>query len=208
VLAQERDVNILVLDTEVYSNTGGQMSKATPRGAIAKFAAGGKTTGKKDLAMMAMSYGHAYVAQVALGAKDVQTLRAFLEAESYPGPSLILAYSPCVAHGLDLGLALQREELAVRSGHWPLFRYDPRRVSEGKSPLQLDSKRPDLPYAEFARSETRFSELWRKHPEAAERLAKMAQEEVEERYQHYEQLAGLSVEEAATHHFLHPTVRH
>jgi pyruvate-ferredoxin/flavodoxin oxidoreductase len=204
VLAQDRDVNILVLDTEVYSNTGGQMSKATPRGAIAKFAAGGKTTAKKDLAMMAMGYGHAYVAQVALGAKDVQTLRAFLDAESYPGPSLILAYSPCVAHGIDLGLALQREELAVRSGHWPLFRYDPRRIAEGKSPLQLDSRRPDVPYANFARSETRFSELWRKHPDLAERYAQIAQEEVEERYHHYEQLAELSVEEAAAHTHLHP----
>jgi pyruvate-ferredoxin/flavodoxin oxidoreductase len=208
VFASDRDVNMLVLDTEVYSNTGGQMSKATPRGAIAKFAAGGKATAKKDLAMMAMSYGHVYVAQVALGGKDVQTLRAFLEAESYPGPSLILAYSPCLAQGIDLGQALQREELAVRSGHWPLFRYDPRRIAEGKSPLQLDSKRPDIPYAEFTRAETRFSALWRKHPEQAERYAKMAQEEVEERYQHYEQLAGLSVEGAAAHPLLHPTTSH
>jgi pyruvate-ferredoxin/flavodoxin oxidoreductase len=208
ILAQDRDVNILVLDTEVYSNTGGQMSKATPRGAIAKFAAGGKPSGKKDLAMMAISYGHAYVAQVALGAKDVQTLRAFLEAESYPGPSLILAYSPCLAQGIDLGQALQRQEMAVRSGHWPLFRYDPRRVAEGKSPLQLDSKRPDIPYEEFARAETRFSALWRKHPEAAERFTRAAQEEVEERYRHYEQLASLSVEEAAGHHLLHPAAQH
>jgi pyruvate-ferredoxin/flavodoxin oxidoreductase len=208
VLAADRDVNLLVLDTEVYSNTGGQMSKATPRGAIAKFAAGGKATAKKDLAMMAMSYGHVYVAQVALGAKDVQTVRAFLEAESYPGPSLILAYSPCLAQGIDLGQALQREELAVRSGHWPLFRYDPRRIAEGKSPLQLDSKRPDIPYEEFARAETRFSALWRNHPEAAERFARIAQEEVEERYQHYEQLAALSVEQAAEHHLLHPATGH
>ncbi len=208
VLASDRDVNLLVLDTEVYSNTGGQMSKATPRGAIAKFAAGGKATAKKDLAMMAMSYGHVYVAQVALGAKDVQTVRAFLEAESYPGPSLILAYSPCLAQGIDLGQALQREDLAVRSGHWPLFRYDPRRIAEGKSPLQLDSKRPDIPYEEFARAETRFSALWRKHPEEAERFARIAQEEVEERYQHYEQLAGLSVEQAAGHHLLHPATGH
>jgi pyruvate-ferredoxin/flavodoxin oxidoreductase len=208
VLASDRDVNLLVLDTEVYSNTGGQMSKATPRGAIAKFAAGGKGTAKKDLAMMAMSYGHVYVAQVALGAKDVQTVRAFLEAESFPGPSLILAYSPCLAQGIDLGQALQREELAVRSGHWPLFRYDPRRIAEGKSPLQLDSKRPDIPYEEFARAETRFSALWRRHPQEAERFARLAQEEVEERYQHYEQLAGLSVEQASEHPLLHPVSGH
>ena len=205
VLASDKDVNLLVLDTEVYSNTGGQMSKATPRGAIAKFAAGGKATGKKDLAMMAMTYGHAYVAQVALGAKDVQTVRAFLEAESYRGPSLILAYSPCIAQGVDLEQALQREELAVRSGHWPLFRYDPRRIAEGKSPLQLDSKRPDIPYSEFTRAETRFSALWRRHPEAAEHFAKAAQEEVNERFHHYEQLAGLSVEDAAAHQALHPS---
>jgi pyruvate-ferredoxin/flavodoxin oxidoreductase len=208
VLAQDWDVNLLVLDTEVYSNTGGQMSKSTPRGAIARFAAGGKASGKKDLAMMAIGYGHAYVAQVALGAKDVQTLRAFLEAESYPGPSLILAYSPCLAQGIDLGQALQRQELAVRSGHWPLFRYDPRRIAEGKSPLQLDSKRPDLPYAEFARGETRFSALGARDPAAAERFARMAQEEVEERYQRYEQLASLPVEEAASHPLLHAAVGH
>jgi len=184
------------------------MSKATPRGAIAKFAAGGKATGKKDLAMMAMTYGHAYVAQVALGAKDVQTVRAFLEAESYRGPSLILAYSPCIAQGVDLEQALQREELAVRSGHWPLFRYDPRRIAEGKSPLQLDSKRPDIPYSEFTRAETRFSALGRRHPEAAEQFAKASQEEVNERFHHYEQLAGLSVEDAAAHQALHPSGGH
>jgi pyruvate-ferredoxin/flavodoxin oxidoreductase len=204
VLALDGDINILVLDTEVYSNTGGQASKATPRGAIAKFAAGGKVTGKKDLALMAMSYGHAYVAQVALGAKDVQTLRAFIEAESYPGPSLILAYSPCLAHGVDLAHALERQEMAVRSGHFPLFRYDPRRLAEGKSALQLDSRAPDVPYAEFARSETRFSSLWQRHPELADRLAAAAQEEVEERYHRYEQLAALPAGEAAAHTHLHP----
>jgi pyruvate-ferredoxin/flavodoxin oxidoreductase len=204
VLSQGRDVNVLVLDTEVYSNTGGQMSKATPRGAVAKFAAAGKPSGKKDLALEAISYKHVYVARVAYGAKDIQTLRCFLEAESYPGPSLIIAYSPCIAHGIDLKDNHQQQKLAMRTGHWPLFRFDPRRFAEGKNPMQMDSKKPDLPLKEFVQTETRFSMLWRSNPKRAEELLATAQEEIEERYHHYEQLAGLSQEDGASHHHLHP----
>ena len=191
VLASGPDVNVLVLDTEVYSNTGGQMSKATPRGAVAKFSASGKSVGKKALAMIAMAYEHVYVAHVAFGAKDVQTLRAFREAESYHGPSLIIAYSPCIAHGVDLHRNLEQQNLAVASGHWPLFRYDPRRAAEGKNPLQLDSKKPSIPFKEFAETEMRFALLARTHPDIAEELFDKAQQEVDERYHHYEQLAAL-----------------
>jgi pyruvate-ferredoxin/flavodoxin oxidoreductase len=197
VLATGRDVNILVLDTEVYSNTGGQTSKATPLGAVAKFSAGGKAVGKKDLAMQAMAYGNVYVAQVAFGAKDVQTLRAFLEAESYPGPSLIIAYSPCIAHGIDLANNLRQQDLAVSSGHWPLFRYDPRRAAAGENPLHMDSKEPSIPYRDFASSETRFSMLFRTHPDAAERFLKQAQRQIKSRFHLYEQLAHLAVVEQA-----------
>jgi len=191
VLALKRDVNLLVLDTEVYSNTGGQTSKSTPLGAVAKFAAAGKPIAKKNLALIAMAYGHVYVAQVALGAKDQQTLRAFIEAESYPGPSLILAYSPCIAHGVDMGRNITQQELAVDSGHWPLFRYDPRRAVKGENPLALDSKKPSIPYKDFITTETRFNMLFRSHPEAAERFLNQAQTEVEARFRYYEQLAGL-----------------
>jgi pyruvate-ferredoxin/flavodoxin oxidoreductase len=192
VLASGRDVNILVLDTEVYSNTGGQMSKATPKGAVAKFAAGGKPVTKKDLPMVAMAYENVYVAQVAFGGKDMQTLKAFLEAESYPGPSLIVAYSPCIAHGVDLSFNLRQQELALKSGHWHLFRYDPRRIEEGKNPLQLDSKPPSIPYTEFASTEMRFSMLQRSHPDAARTLLQQAQREAIERYHHYEQLSKIT----------------
>jgi pyruvate-ferredoxin/flavodoxin oxidoreductase len=191
-MASGRNVNILVLDTEVYSNTGGQMSKATPIGAVAKFASGGKTAPKKDMSMIAMAYEHVYVGLVAFGAKDLQTLRTFIEAESYDGPSLIIAYSPCIAHGVDLSHNIRQQELAVNSGHVNLLRYDPRRAAEGKNPLQLDSKKPSIPYKEFAQTETRFSMLWRTHPEAAEKLMKQAQEGVMERFHRYEQLASLS----------------
>jgi pyruvate-ferredoxin/flavodoxin oxidoreductase len=191
VLASGRDVNALVLDTEVYSNTGGQMSKATPRGAVAKFAAGGKRVGKKDLAMIAMAYEHVYVAHVAFGAKDVQTLRAFREAESYDGPSLIIAYSPCIAHGVDLKRNLVQQQLAVASGHWPLFRYDPRRHAQRQNPLQLDSKKPSIPYRKFAETELRFGILTRASPEAADALLERAQREVDERFARYEQLAAM-----------------
>ena len=196
VLASGRDVNILVLDTEVYSNTGGQTSKATPRGAVAKFSAGGKPTPKKDLGLLAMSYENVYVAHVAYGAKDVQTLRAFLEAESHSGPSLIIAYSPCIAHGVDLSRNHRQQQLAVKSGHWPLFRYDPRRAAQHKNPLHLDSDAPSVPYREYVSTETRFSMLWRSHPEAAERFLKESQAEVEARYHHYKQLADLPWDEA------------
>ncbi|WP_078117797.1 pyruvate:ferredoxin (flavodoxin) oxidoreductase [Thiosocius teredinicola] len=195
VLASGRNVNILVLDTEVYSNTGGQTSKATPLGAVAKFSAGGKPVIKKDLAMMAMAYGDVYVAQVAYGAKDVQVLRAFLEAESYDGPSLIIAYSPCIAHGIDLAKNLQQQNLAVNAGHWGLFRYDPRKAAEGQNPLHLDSKEPSVPYRDFAMSETRFAVLERTHPQAAHRFMDAAQHQTKAKFHLYEQLAKLAVGE-------------
>jgi pyruvate-ferredoxin/flavodoxin oxidoreductase len=159
VLASGRNVNILVLDTEVYSNTGGQMSKATPRGAMAKFAAGGKRTAKKDLGQIAMSYRHAYVAQVAYGAKDIHTLKSFLEAESFDGPSLIIAYSPCIEHGYDMSNQHQQQELAVNSGHWPLFRFDPRLELQGKNPFMLDSPKPSISIGEMIKNEPRFRKL-------------------------------------------------
>jgi pyruvate-ferredoxin/flavodoxin oxidoreductase len=191
VLASGRNVNILVLDTEVYSNTGGQTSKATPRGAVAKFSAAGKSSAKKDLARIAMDYENVYVAQVAYGAKDTQTLNAFLEAESFPGTSLIIAYSPCIAHGVDLSNNHRQQNLAVNSGHWPLFRFDPRRADAGNNPLKLDSKPPSLPYRQFVESETRFGMLWYSEPGRAEALLKEAESEVRERYHRYQQLAGL-----------------
>ncbi len=197
VLASSRDVNILVLDTEVYSNTGGQMSKATPIGAIAKFAAGGKPTGKKDLASIAMAYGHVYVAQVAFGAKDLHTLRAFTEAESYPGTSLIIAYSPCIAQGVDIAkYNLRQQELVVNSGHMNLLRYDPRRAAKELNPLLLDSKKPSIPFEEFAKTETRFSQLARNNPEAAKELFEQAQADIDKRYRQYKQLADLPFEKA------------
>jgi pyruvate-ferredoxin/flavodoxin oxidoreductase len=191
VLASGKNVNILVLDTEVYSNTGGQTSKATPRGAVAKFSAGGKPTGKKDLALLAMDYENVYVAHVAYGAKDVQTLRAFLEAEAHDGPSIIIAYSPCIAHGVDLSNNHRQQDLAVKSGHWPLFRFDPKRIGLGQNPLHLDSAEPSIPYRDFVQSETRFSMLWQTHPEDAERFLQQAQQEVKHRYQYYKQLSEL-----------------
>ncbi len=197
VLASGRNVNLLVLDTEVYSNTGGQKSKATPMGAVAKFAAGGKATFKKDLGMMAMAYENVYVASVAFGAKDVQTVRAFLEAESYDGPSLIICYAPCIAHGVDLSNNLRQQDMAVNSGHWALYRYDPRRTARGENPLLIDSKAPSIPYRDFINSETRFSVLTRTRPDAAEGFLRQAQKHVETRFQLYEQLAQLAVKKAA-----------
>jgi pyruvate-ferredoxin/flavodoxin oxidoreductase len=196
VLASGRNVNLLVLDTEVYSNTGGQTSKATPLGAVAKFSAAGKPTFKKDLAMMAMAYENVYVAQVAFGAKDLQTVRAFLEAESYDGPSLIICYSPCIAHGVDLSNNLRQQDMAVNSGHWALFRYDPRKTAQGENPLHIDSKAPNIPYRDYVATETRFSVLNRTHPEAAERYLRLAQKHVETRFSLYEQLAHLAVQKA------------
>ncbi len=188
-------MNILVLDTEVYSNTGGQTSKATPRGAVAKFSAGGKDAAKKDLALLAMDYEHVYVAHVAYGAKDIQTMHAFHEAEAYPGPSLIIAYSPCIAHGIDLKDNHLHQKLAVDSGHWPLFRYNPQQAAAGKNPLHLDSKPPSIPYRDFIEKEIRFNMLWRTHPEDAERFLEQSQREVLHRYHYYEQLAGIPWDE-------------
>ncbi len=189
VLALPYDVNILVLDTEVYSNTGGQTSKATPIGAVAKFSAGGKSTAKKDLAKLASDYGHVYVATAAYGAKDVQTLRVFHEAESYAGPSLIVAYSPCIAHGYDLLYNQRQQELAVKSGHWPLFRFDPRLAETGGNPFKLDSAAPSQPIKAFMESETRFAMLQRSHPEAALHFLEQAQQEAERRFKSYQALA-------------------
>jgi pyruvate-ferredoxin/flavodoxin oxidoreductase len=197
VLALSHDVNILVLDTEVYSNTGGQTSKATPLGAVAKFSAGGKSTRKKDLARLAMDYGHVYVAQVAFGAKDVQTLRVFLEAESYPGPSLIIAYSPCIAHGVDLSNNLRQQELAVKSGHWSLFRFDPREAAKGTNPLRLDSAAPSIPFREFAQTEARFTMLARTHPQDAERFVREAERAARRRFHEYEDMSKLPVQTGA-----------
>ena len=190
VLALSYDVNILVLDTEVYSNTGGQTSKATPVGAVTKFSAGGKTTAKKDLARIASDYGHVYVATVAYGAKDVHTLKAFHEAESHDGPSLIVAYSPCIAHGVDMLYNQRQQEMAVKTGHWPLFRFDPRLADSGANPFKLDSAPPSQPIKAFMDSETRFAMLARSHPEAAERLAAAAQDEADRRYKAYQALAA------------------
>ncbi len=198
VLASGRNVNILVLDTEVYSNTGGQTSKATPRGAVAKFSAGGKPTAKKDLGLLAMDYENVYVAQVAYGAKDIQSLRAFLEAEAHEGPSLIIAYSPCIAHGVDLSYNHRQQDLAVKSGHWPLFRFDPARISQGNNPLHLDSKKPSIPYREFVQTETRFSMLWHTHPENAERYLEQAQNEVNRRYHYYQQLSEMDWDDSTS----------
>ena len=196
VMASGRDVNILVLDTEVYSNTGGQTSKATPRGAVAKFSAGGKATPKKDLALLAMDYENVYVAHVAYGAKDIQTIHAFNEAEAYPGPSLIIAYSPCIAHGVDLKNNHKQQQLAVDSGHWPLFRYNPDNAKQGINPLHLDSKAPSIPYREFIETEVRFNMLWRTNPEVAEQLLEQSQQDVLHRYHFYEQLANLPWDES------------
>jgi pyruvate-ferredoxin/flavodoxin oxidoreductase len=195
VLASGRNVNVLVLDTEVYSNTGGQMSKATPRAAVAKFAAGGKPLAKKDLGMMAMTYGNVYVAQVAMGANDNQTVKAFIEAESYDGPSLIIAYSHCIAHGVNMASAFGQQQLAVDCGHWPLYRYDPRRAHEGRNPLQLDSKAPKIPFKEYAYNETRFKMLAQSKPEAAAQLLELAQGDVIRRWRMYEHLAAMDYSE-------------
>jgi pyruvate-ferredoxin/flavodoxin oxidoreductase len=193
VLASGRDVNALVLDTEVYSNTGGQMSKATPRGAVAKFASAGKAAPKKDLGLMAMTYGTVYVASVAMGARDEHTVRAFLEAESYPGPSLILAYSHCIAHGIDMAKGMEQQKAAVDSGRWLLYRYDPRRLERGENPLQLDVKAAKRPLAEAMASENRFRMLGYSQPERARELAAQAQLELERRWATYRALAGEAV---------------
>jgi pyruvate-ferredoxin/flavodoxin oxidoreductase len=190
VLAQTRNLNLLVLDTEVYSNTGGQSSKSTPLGAVAKFAAGGKPTAKKDLGLLAMMYGHVYVARVAMGANENQTLRAFLEAESYDGPSLIIAYSHCIAHGIDMVKGMDQQRLAVESGYWPLYRYDPRLKAEGKNPLQIDSKPPKVPLEEYIYNENRYRMLQKSNPAVAAQLLKHAKESVAETWNVLQRLAA------------------
>jgi len=196
VLASGRNVNILVLDTEVYSNTGGQASKATPIGAVAKFAFSGKPLGKKDLGMIAMSYGNVYVARVAMGSSDAQTVRAFMEAEAYDGPSIIIAYSHCIAHGINMAHGLQHQKLAVESGQWPLFRYNPDLKKEGKNPFKLDSKPPKVPITEYLYRENRFKMLTKSMPDRAKELAATAQEFVDEQYKHYKYLADMNPTQA------------
>jgi pyruvate-ferredoxin/flavodoxin oxidoreductase len=193
VLSTRSNVNVLVLDTEVYSNTGGQQSKATPFGAAAKFAVAGKATPKKDLGLLAMTYGHVYVAQVAFGARDAQTVKAFLEAEAYPGPSLIIAYSHCIAHGYELERGLEHQKLAVDAGAWPLYRFDPRRIELGEPPLRLDSPKPKAGVAEYMRSESRFRMMESIDPDRFQTVLKEAEVQVSRRLALYEQLADLRV---------------
>ncbi len=190
VLASGENVNLLVLDTEVYSNTGGQASKSTPTGAVAKFAFGGEKRPKKDLAMMAMNYGSVYVAKIAFGANDMQTIKAFLEAEAHDGPSILICYSHCIAHGYDLIHGLDQQKAAVQSGHWPLFRYNPALAEQGKNPLQLDSRTPTLPLDKYIYNETRYSMLKHSQPEAAQELFELAQKGVSNRWKLYEYLAA------------------
>ncbi|MEM8550078.1 MAG: thiamine pyrophosphate-dependent enzyme, partial [Verrucomicrobiota bacterium] len=193
VLASGHNVNVLVLDTEVYSNTGGQASKSTPIGAQAKFAAGGKSEAKKDLGQIAMSYGNVYVSQIALGANEQQTIEVLREAESFPGPSLIIAYGPCLAHGIDLSHGPDRQKAAVNSGYWPLYRFDPRNLENGLPALRLESFEPSVPVADFMKQENRFRSLQRTDPERAEQLLELAQSHVDTRWKKLEHLANTSV---------------
>ena len=191
MLAASRDVNVLVLDTEVYSNTGGQASKATPLGAVAKFAAAGKRVARKDLALQAIAYGNVYVAQVAMGANPQQTLLAFREAEAYPGPSLILAYSHCIAHGIDMQFGMRQQDLAVASGHWPLFRYNPTMRSDRREPVPPRTPRAlRCTFRDYAYNEIRYRSLARTRPAEAEQLLAAAQAGIEEKYRLYEEMAG------------------
>jgi pyruvate-ferredoxin/flavodoxin oxidoreductase len=191
VLASDRDVNVLVLDTQVYSNTGGQASKATPRGAVAKFAAGGKRVGRKDLGLFAAGYGNVYVGQIALGADNAHAVKVFAEAETWEGPSLIIAYSTCIAHGIDMSTSMSHQVEAVKSGFWPLWRYDPRLAVDGQQPMRLDSKAPTIPLEEFQAKEARFAMLARARPAAYAELHDLAQDDARERRHLYEQLAGV-----------------
>jgi pyruvate-ferredoxin/flavodoxin oxidoreductase len=190
VLASGYNINILVLDTEVYSNTGGQMSKATPRAAVAKFASAGKPAPKKDLGLIAMTYGNVYVASVAMGAKDEHTIRAFLEAEAYEGPSLIIAYSHCIAHGINMTTAMRNQKAAVDSGQWLLYRFNPERAKQGENPLHLDSPAPKIPVQQYLYMENRFKMLLKTRPIEAKRLFKEAQQDVNSRWSLYEYLAA------------------
>ncbi|WJV65269.1 pyruvate:ferredoxin (flavodoxin) oxidoreductase [Pectobacteriaceae bacterium CE70] len=194
VIASGRDVNILVMDTEVYSNTGGQMSKSTPLGAVAKFAAGGKTMAKKDMVLQAIAYGNVYVAQIAFGANPQQSLQAMREAEAYPGPSLIIAYSHCIAHGIDMKTGLAQQKRAVASGHWPLIRFNPILREQGRNPFTLDSLRPTLPLSDYRQHESRYQSLVQLHPEEAQRLIDIAQKVAEQKWATYEGIARSSAE--------------
>jgi pyruvate-ferredoxin/flavodoxin oxidoreductase len=192
VLGSGKNVKVLVLDTETYSNTGGQMSKSTPRGAVAKFAEGGKPNSKKDIAMEAVAYGSVYVARVAMGSSDMQTVKAFQEAEAYDGPALILAYSHCIAHGYDLTYGMEQQKSAVLSGYWPLMRYNPMLRAEGKNPFQLDSKAPSIPLKEYAYHEARYTMLTRSRPEVAKHLLQEAQDDVERTWRVYSGRAAMA----------------
>jgi len=194
VIASGKNVNLLVLDTEVYSNTGGQASKSTPMGAVAQFAAGGKPLFKKDLGMMAMSYGSVYVANVSL-ANPNQCVKAFLEAEAFDGPSLIIAYSHCIAHGIDMTTAVDEQKKVVSSGYWPLYRYNPALAAQCKNPLQLDSKAPTTSYEDFANGENRFKSLKKIDPKAADELMKKASRWNTARFAYYQKLAALTFED-------------
>jgi pyruvate-ferredoxin/flavodoxin oxidoreductase len=191
VLTTGRDVNILVLDTGVYSNTGGQASKATPRAAVAKFAAAGRSARKKDLGMLAVSYGNVYVAQIAMGSNPAQTIKAMQEAESYPGPSLILAYSHCIAHGINMTTSMTHQKDVVQAGLWPLFRYDPREAGADKRPFHLDCRKPTKPFKELAMQEARFAMLVRMDPEHAQQMIDLAQKDIDDQWHYYEQMAGV-----------------
>jgi pyruvate-ferredoxin/flavodoxin oxidoreductase len=191
VLASGQDVNILVLDTEVYSNTGGQASKATPRGAVAKFSSGGKATAKKDLGMIAMAYGNVYVAQIAMGANMTQTVKALAEADAHPGPSLVIAYSPCIAHGIDMATQMTHQREAADSGYWPLYRYDPAAEAVGTAALKLDSRPPSIPFKTFAEKEARFSMLELTAPDHARTLLDAAQRDIDDRWHLYEQMVNV-----------------
>jgi pyruvate-ferredoxin/flavodoxin oxidoreductase len=191
VLAAGRNVNLLVLDTEVYSNTGGQASKATPRAAVAKFAAQGKARGKKDLGFISMTYGNIYVASVAMGADPQQCIRALMEAEAYEGSSIVIAYSTCIAQGIDMKKGMDQEKLAVASGHWPLYRFNPDLVAQGKSPFILDSKAPSIPLSQYAYNETRYRMLLQSDEKRAEALMQEAQAAVNRRWHIYSQLTNL-----------------
>jgi pyruvate-ferredoxin/flavodoxin oxidoreductase len=193
VLASRRDVNVLVMDTEVYSNTGGQASKATPLGASAKFATAGKAVNKKDIGLLATMYGHVYVARVAFGAKMAQTAQAFLEAEAHPGPSLIVAYSHCIAHGYDMAQGAAQQKRAVESGVWPLYRFDPARLYRGEPPLHLDYGAPKGSVGDYMRNESRFRMVERADPERYKKFVADSQEAARRRYIVYQQLAGISV---------------
>jgi pyruvate-ferredoxin/flavodoxin oxidoreductase len=195
VLASGADVNVLVLDTEVYSNTGGQMSKSTPRAAVAQFAAAGKPTPKKELGLLAMTYGNIYVAKVAMGANPNQTVKAFIEAENYPGPSLIIAYSQCIAHGINMTKGFEEQKKAVESGYWPLYRFNPLLKEQGKNPLQLDSKTPTFDFVEYAYGENRYRTLKQSKPEEAARLIELAKKDVADKFRLMEQLANLKCED-------------